>query len=93
MATVPGHKALTTGTVKVPSRLFKFVLTIMGVNELYVGRYGMKDYLSPDPPTTLNAYQDIPSLHTSFDVGMMGRQGGMIWLYCEKPRKAPSKGT
>ena len=85
MATVPGHKALTTGTVKVPSRLFKFVLTRMGVNELYVGRSGMKDYLLSDPPTALAAYPSVPSLHTSFDVGMMGGHDGMIWLFCLKP--------
>ena len=45
----------------------------------------MKDCLLPDPPTALATYQDIPSLRTSFDVGMMGRQDGMIWLFGLRP--------
>ena len=45
----------------------------------------MKDCLLPDPPTALATYQDIPSLRTSFDVGMMGRQDGMIWVFGLRP--------
>ena len=63
MVTPPEHKALTTGTVKVPSRLFKFVLASVGVSEVYVGRYGMKDYLLPNPPAALAAYHDTQPAH------------------------------
>ena len=72
---------LGTGVVKVPSTTFKGVLQMLGVGEVYVGRYGMKQYLVPDPDTALSQFQDIPTLHTSADFGHMIKEEGVMWLF------------
>ena len=81
---IPTHQAahtLGTGVVKVPSTTFKGVLQMLGVGEVYVGRYGMKQYLVPDPDTALSQFQDIPTLHTSADFGHMIKEEGVMWLF------------
>ena len=71
----PNHlHSLTTGVVKVPSTTFKKFFEMVGVDEVYVGWYGMKQYLLPTTQEVLEAINDVPSLHTALDLWMMVRE-------------------
>ncbi|OLP73356.1 hypothetical protein AK812_SmicGene47431, partial [Symbiodinium microadriaticum] len=67
--------------LKIQSSHFKSALLLAGVSVVYIGRYGMKHYLLPDPQTALASIPDIADTHAALDLGIMSRDVNHIWLF------------
>ena len=76
--TEPWESALSRGTLKVPSHAFKVALQSCGVDSVFVGRFGMKQYLGN---SYLRGLRDVPHVSTCVDVGQMMRDPEAIWLF------------
>lgn len=76
---LPGSYTLTKNNVKIPAHTLKMALGALGIEYVYIGRFGMKYYL-----TDLHELSSFASLEgeqvLAADIGHMTRDKHHIWL-------------